>query len=164
MSVAIDLCIRHGLVAQLEALLFPPPSEGSAAEGEAARDDEAVALLEEVSYAGVAKLVCFLRIIRMIPMANQINARAGGPLGGDGPAGPAQRGQGFGRGGNSGAFKWCDGLVGLVGSCPNLKHDSHTHNNNNQNGGASLPATVPTLRRVALFLAGHQRCVVCMKA
>lgn len=40
----------------------------------------------------------------------------------------------------------------------------HTHNNNNQNGGASLPATVSTLRRVALFLAGHQRCVVCKNA
>lgn len=45
LSLAIDLCIRHGLVAQLEALLFPA-KEGATA---AASDDSVVELLEEVS-------------------------------------------------------------------------------------------------------------------
>lgn len=51
--MAADLCIRHALVATLEALLFPL-SEGNSA---TAGDDAAVALLEEVKYILVA-LVC----------------------------------------------------------------------------------------------------------
>lgn len=58
LAVAIDICIRHGLVAQLEALLFPPPSEGSStAAGEATCNDAAVALLEEVCDVGITNLV-----------------------------------------------------------------------------------------------------------
>ena len=54
--MAIDLCIRHALVATLEALLFPLPEGGSAAAG-VANDDAAIALLKEVNDFPVA-LVC----------------------------------------------------------------------------------------------------------
>jgi len=46
LALAIDLCVRHGLVSQLEALLFPLPEEGVTA---AASDDVLLKLLEEVS-------------------------------------------------------------------------------------------------------------------